>query len=560
MVKRLQDFLRNLGSEAREACRIFPITMILVLLWTIAMVLEDIRFIVVIDRRLASFYLGFFMAGSFLVESFHLPLKKKLMCEIVPAVVSAVLIHLIGQEYTFYEIIPIRKGVIYWGGSHRYIIGYCILTVLIALYIWYKRSGLSFETYCLCAFQQVVRTLAIFLFISLGGAAIMASFAFLILDGRNFGLIRKFEWCVFGLFLLPSMALGFCTVKEEISKFTTRIVKYVLLPLVTGIVFIVYLYLIKMLIPFTMPTNQIFRMLAALFLFGMVEWTLLGHFHDETLFMRVAEKMPYVFLPLLLLQGYTLGISMMHYGLTPNRYIGILFMIFEFLYFCIYHMRRESISIMIPIFGVMVLAATWIPGINMMDISVRNQKMILEQYFRSDIEDAPTSVWRRMYGAYVWLAEQPECIQYLEQNYTQEDIELLVEEGSDALGSSKGLMSVYEDDLIEKISVEGYDYMIPVLAEGIPAGTLSHVGLKHGKEEYCVVDLRGLFADYVQYSESVDHDSVLVRDYLQHKYKYAISEHQVLCIDAISFKYRKDNKSVSQYRIKGYLLEKDVTN
>lgn len=555
MKKRLQDFLKNLGSEAREALKMFPVTMILTFLWTIAMVLEDIRVIVVVDRQLVSFYLGFFMAGSFFIESLQLPTKKKMLLESIPAIVSAVLIHLIGQEYTFYEILPVRKGVIYWGGSHRFIIGYCILTVLASIYIWYKRNKLPWETYCLCVFQQIVRTFAIYLFISLGCAVIMESFAFLILEGRNYGLVRKLEWCVFGLYLLPSLAISFCKAKDDISKFTTRLVKYVLFPLVVGAVFIVYLYFMKVMISVTIPSNQIFRMLVGLFLFGMVVWTLLGHFHDETLFMRVAEKMPYVFLPLLLWQGYALGIRMMHYGLTPNRYIGIMFMIFEFLYFCIYHMRRERIAVMVPIFGVMVMCATWITGINMMDMSVRNQKQILEQYFRNDIEEAPEEVWHNMYGAYIWLSEQPECQQYLNERYDEQDIEYLVSKGNEEYGAFKDTVSIYEDNLIEKISVEGYSYIVPVYAEAVSADNLSGVVLKRGQEEYCAVNLQGLFNDYILYGEGIDNDMLLMRKYLAKNNKYAISDDKIFYIDSISYKYQKDSKKVEQYRIKGYVLE-----
>lgn len=555
MKKRLQDFVKNLGSEAREALNMFPVTMVITFLWTIAMVLEDIRVIVVIDRRLASLYLGFFMAGSFFVESLQLPTKKKMILECIPAVISAILIHLIGQEYAFYEILPVRKGVIYWGGSHRYIIGYCVLTVLASIYIWYKRNKMRWETYWLCVFQQIVRSFAIYVFISLGCAVIMESFAFLILEGRDFGLVYKLEWCVFGLFLLPSLAISFCKAREDISKFTTRLVKYVLLPLVTGAVCIVYLYFIKVMIPVTIPSNQIFRMTAGLFLSGMVVWTLLGHFHDETLFMRVAEKMPYVFLPLLLWQSYALGIRMMNYGLTPNRYIGIMFMIFEFLYFCVYHMRRERIAVMIPILGVMIFCATWVYGINMMDMSVRNQKQILEQYFRNDIEEAPDEVWKSMYGSYIWLSEQPECQQYLAERYDEKDVQYLFSKGNSDIGVIMDAVSIYEDCLIEKIPVEGHSYIVPVDAEEIPVENLSNVVLKRGQQEYCVVNLQGLFDDYIQYGERVDNDMIAVRKYLTEHNQYVISDELVLYIDSISYKYRRDSNKVMQYRLKGYILE-----
>lgn len=561
MKRRVQDFLKNLGSEAREAFVTFPVTMVLVLLWTVAMILEDIRIIGLFDKQLLSYFLGFFMAGSYFVESLTgKNYKRKGVLECIAAIIAGVFVFFLWKEYSFYQMLPVKKGVIYWGGCHRLIAGYCILSILGAVFICYRRSALHIETYCLKVFQQVVRMLAIYIFISLGCAAIMGSFVFLILEGRDYGLVRKLEWAVFGLYLLPSLALSFCDMRDEISRFTERVVKYVLLPLVTGCVFIVYLYFIKMMIPFTIPSNQIFRMLAGLFLFGMIVWTLLGHFHDETLFMRVAEKMPYAFLPLLLLQGYTLGIRLAHYGLTPNRYFGILFMLFEFLYFCVYHLRKEKIAGMALIFGVMVLIATWIPGINMMSISIRSQKYILEQYFMEDIDEAPAQVWQRIYGAYVWLSEQPECQAYLEKNFDQADILVLQEKGNK--GTSRDLAAVYADRLISRIPIEEYRYMIPVHAESQTPNHMDTVELLYNESSqnkdsvYDIVDMQNVISQYINQATAVSYDNNPMQAYLKKHNIIQISNTKVLYLDSISFRFYKGTNQISQYKLSGYILEK----
>lgn len=563
-MKKIQEVWKNLGVEIKQAILSFPITMFFVTCWMIIQVAIQNRVDFFLEWKEINIFFGLMMPGSLLIETLCVKnLKKRLLFESIPLIISVLISYMSFIQRDFWKRLVVKKYELCWGGYHRYMVGYILLVATLTFYIWYKRSGKRIETYCLLLLQEFFRVTVIYVALSIGSAFIMGTFVNLILNGKHREIIFQFENVVLALYYIPALVIALDQRKEErVSRFMERVVKYVFLPIVLMSMVIVYLYLIKMMIPFTIPSNQIFFMLGILFFVGMIMWTLIGHFHNESIFIRVAEKMPYAFLPLLLLQGYTLGIRLAHYGLNPNRYLGIMLMIFEFLYFCIYRLDKDRISHMIIVFGIMIVIAMFIPGINMMKMSIDNQKNILEQYFREDSEEESEELWERMYGAYEWLSKQPECADYLKIYYTSEDVDKLKEKGIPGQKEENEFIDIFEQDLMTEINVTDYKTVIPVMASFEGEADLSavqfqeNVKKENGKNGY-TIDTNAYFNSCIVHCEQYyDTDNKKVREFFEKNNEIKISEQEKIVIESISFSYSKNSHMLNKYKIKGYLLIK----
>ena len=102
--------------------------------------------------------------------------------------------------------------------------------------------------------------------------------------------------------------------ETEEETFSKILVKYVLIPLNLVIFGIIYIYVINILVFREIPSNQIYAILTGLFLFAMPTWTMSEAMEDLSVFNKIASKLPFIFMPLMLLQIYAIGIRIMEFG------------------------------------------------------------------------------------------------------------------------------------------------------------------------------------------------------------------------------------------------------
>ena len=118
---------------------------------------------------------------------------------------------------------------------------------------------------------------------------------------------------------------------------------------------------------------------------------------------RIAERLPWLFIPLIFLQIYSVGIRIWQFGVTPQRYFAIIWLVVEMIYLCLYFRGPEKMQKIFPV-CIVISGIIWaMPGVNAYDMSFYSQIHNLELVRAKD--DLNTAEKEKVSGAYRYLTE-----------------------------------------------------------------------------------------------------------------------------------------------------------
>ena len=121
-----------------------------------------------------------------------------------------------------------------------------------------------------------------------------------------------------------------------------------------------------------MPSNMCFGIILALFIVVMPVFALLKELKIKNKIITFVDKnISYIFLPLYLLQAYSIIIRVHIYGLTEERYIGLMIILVELM--ILFLMKYKERKYLINVFLIFIVSAgiTFIaPKINYEDLSI----------------------------------------------------------------------------------------------------------------------------------------------------------------------------------------------
>ena len=286
--------------------------------------------------------------------------------------------------------------------SH-WVYAYVIVLVSMSLYRNFKKSGTPFSSYCTAVVYELSCVAVINAVLSVGIVLVVAAFCALLLNGNHYTLIFRTE------FLITGCAAGFgfleaqTAEEKKLPRFFSVIIEYVLMTLLLLAFVIIYAYILKIIITRVVPSNEIFRILAGLFICGLPVWTMIGSFPQDRLMPRIGVKLPFFFAPFLFLQGYAIRERILAYGMTPARYLCLMLMAFEIIYILVYALRKRDAGIMLPVFALMAVISLVLPHVNMYDTAIRSQKKIFDRYIDSDFSALTPEEQSSLAGAYYYL-------------------------------------------------------------------------------------------------------------------------------------------------------------
>ena len=131
-------------------------------------------------------------------------------------------------------------------------------------------------------------------------------------------------------------------------------------------------------------------------------WIMNEAYRDDSMRSRVVSILPYAFAPLILMQIYSVAVRIMDYGFTPERYLGVMVILFEAVTILFFKISREHSERILPVLAVLTVISVAVPGINMYSVSLRSQKYFLDQYLYKVQEGEKLSEleYKRFEGAY----------------------------------------------------------------------------------------------------------------------------------------------------------------
>lgn len=494
---KIKSLLDKFSGEIKNTYLMYSVTSSLIILISIlsALVIDqkDQSHIFVINKLIPFFVI--MGPGTFLAETLFFTQKRYRWISIfLAAVVSAVFVFLINQKADLFWNIMLSPDEY---KLPRFVLTWWIVLFVLGVYANFRKSGLQFSHYTISVFHTLTKTGIISVVLSAGLIMVSLIFITLILDSSDYSTIYRLEiilnGCVIGIGTLSSLR----NTKQEISRFFSIIVKYILVILTIIAFAIIYLYIARILITGIVPSNEIFRIIAALFIIGLPIWTMAGYFSADNLLIKISRKLPYIFVPFLGLQGYSIGIRIAEYGLTPFRYLCVMLMIFEIVYIIGYWIRKGEIGSILLIFAAGAVIALSLPGINMFSSSIRDQKLYLERYSIVSFEQLPPEEQRRFAGAYFFLRDNIEGKQYIEK-LSPEQI-TAIENSSQYREINSQQRNIFKQIDISEVDITGFKRMSRVNTYShLKPVDISEVEFKNVQEKVIfTVDLTNFVQEYL---------------------------------------------------------------
>lgn len=170
--------------------------------------------------------------------------------------------------------------------------------------------------------------------------------------------------------------------------------------------------MIKLVVTASVPSNSVYAILTALFIVSMFISYMSTSFEDKGFLQKFAYYCPLVFAPFILMQCYTVIVRIGQYGLTPKRYFGIAFILFEIVYIVYYtvSLKRDHEVAgrnILLIMCVFLIISVFAPGISARSLSTTLARKSLASYIEKSQQGVSISdrTLIRAAAAHDFLAE-----------------------------------------------------------------------------------------------------------------------------------------------------------
>ena len=414
-----------------------------------------------------------------------------------------------------------------------------------------------FSEYILKVAINIIKVSFVYGIISLGIAIILWIFDVLIWDITS-QYIGNIEILIFGFFYSTEIIYSLINLDDEVNKFFKNLVKFVLMPLLICAFAIIYLYILKILLLRDIPKNQIFRIATALFIMGGFIWTVMNYFKEEGTIHKISTKLPIIFSPFILLQIYTMGIRIAKNGVTPARYAGMVFVLFEICYILCYILKKEKIQNLILVADALIIISILVPGINAFDVSdfsqINNLKIISQKMDLNDQDKA------KINGAYYYLKDTKKGKNYIKDNLSQDQIDQIKQFKTS--NSNNYRYRDYEYIYLNKknnININGYNYLTTVESLNNDnknfEKAFTDVKFRNNDNNTVVsANLTNKVKEYIKIYENEGKDKL--EKYFEEHSEIQIDQNKKLVLYSFSIRYGETENEIDYYNIRAYLMER----
>jgi hypothetical protein len=144
-----------------------------------------------------------------------------------------------------------------------------------------------------------------------------------------------------GAYYVPALINSITDMSGEYGIFVKKLIKNVFTPVIAFLLVIFYLFIGKLVLAGTLLESAMFLPLSWGFSVGLPVVLLRKNYDDNESTKRFTNILIYAFIPFILLQFIGLNIRVSDYGLTTERYMGYVLIIFEIV-FIVLSIIKES--------------------------------------------------------------------------------------------------------------------------------------------------------------------------------------------------------------------------
>ncbi|MDE6664361.1 MAG: DUF4153 domain-containing protein [Lachnospiraceae bacterium] len=417
--EKLCEFYNNL-KKSFKSYKVTYIAIVLVTLYSAFIELSyDFKFEVSFDEMNVVRALCIFgVAAAFIETYFKEKSKAKIPAFLAAAVIACISAYILGLKKG--GQLMNMSGDIIKDVTTRFLIGYLLLLMLGIVYYSFKKSGFSFEEYTLRIFSNLVKVYIFYFILLIGTLIITEIFDELFIDGYS-SLSSACAILITGLYFVPQCLAALSDMRDTPGYFVKTIVKYILSCMTICSMAVVYLYMLKIIIMFEIPSNEIFSIVSVLFCLGIPIWIVVGYYRDETKYSKVLSVLPYVFAPLIILQIYSMGIRIYEHGMTNERYMGLMLIVFEIGTVIIWKLCKQKYEVLIKLLAIIIVISVFVPLVNMESVSNTWQTVFLQKYLQAvmDGKELTDLEYERMIGAYKYLSDKHKMQKHTYEEFIQ---------------------------------------------------------------------------------------------------------------------------------------------
>ena len=553
---RLKDRLKVIAQKIGNVFKDYPVTLgCIVVIAAIAAVIIDCGFDTDFCEKTIMFLAAFAVQALFAEEYFKDRLSLRIAGYAIAVPISALFVYLGWLEGDTFLGMKKDKAdeltVCIYGT-------YFACLILATLYHMYRRQQENFEAFCLKTFVGLLRTTIVYGLFAGGLALIILIFNELIYDTD--ALMGRVEIFLAGGIYVPALLLVLSGKKDDVGKFAKICVMYVLEPMLVMAMAIIYIYIIKIFVTGDIPSNTVFGIITALFVAGMVIWTQAQGIGEDNIFCRAANILPFIFVPCIILQAWSIFIRIGEYGVTPDRYFGVVLVIFELIYMLLYLLKRitgrDCVSAIIWVAAATVAIVLLVPYANYASVSVRSQVKRLsgftvnEQLKSSEQAGMAGSAYRTLTGKCGFRGEEA-----AEELYTEAEREILASCYDNSSYAARP--EYYLSDGINPVDLDISAYKKLSFAEGYekdPENTLFTLKVKDSVEYEA--DLSGFITDLKNFGRERAKSSNYESFGLENYGLISLDETHDLKIIRFSSNYDSEKDELDYLNVDCYILEK----
>ena len=533
-MKKLKEKLTKLFNKSKKGLSYYKGTLTLIVINTLVYLIATYNDDIVEYAR----FLLFANLFVFATETFFSDKKKRYIFYALSIVSSFIF------DQIMFNVEDISNNVI------LFILNLYFISAIMSIYKLSKDAK-SFPKYIISLLNNnIILGIASFV-VQIGLLFIVFILQELIFTNMDYEIYLRVEILFLGLFVVPGELLCLTSSDGEIIKQVKGLINYIVLPLTLISELIIYVYLFKVLFIEGIPSNRIFPIISFLIVVGYPTWVMINNYYKDNKFIEFNVKyMPYSFIPLILMQIYSMGVRVIDFGLTIDRYMGLILVIFEIVCVVLAILKEKySLNYILIALSILTFITMSVPFINVMDLSTSSQLNRIKKIYTSDkkfddLTEEEKILVKNSYDYIIYsLGNKKKLPDYIESTKIE------------GFYYSKYSNEFYYDKYDYITYNERYDF-VPVSGYS-SFKTFDMSEYYDDREKISVDNLRLYDVSNYEYKNNV---KIFISDAIRNKTVYnntiMLDENTTIYVTYVSIRYNTEDGTISNYSIDGYLLRK----
>lgn len=372
---------------------------------------------------------------------------------------------------------------------------------------------------------------------------------------------------------------------KDSGKAFKVIALYILFPVYLLLILILYVYLLKALILFKLPTGQINWFVSFASCFYIVFYFILREYDDLPAIKFFYKFGALIFIPLVAVQIYAYFIRINAFGFTGYRYSSLLFIIFSVITFALTFVKKgRFMNYALLILSVIILFDSVSP-FNLINMAHKSQYSIMmsvlnkydmydetsdsiKDYDIAELENAITDDDRAaLYSSYRYLLWTSQLPQPAWSEKVETDKDGQTQQYDKSFTEAFGLKQKREDEEIIKFS---YNKISDSKKTSFDVSAFREMSVVDIQKKSNGCDVNGKYLKYMHEIPAVIFTDIHGREYDLTDFFFSLDENQTdgdllyyspdenttFCFTYLNYNYNKNRKLFESYSIDGYMFFK----